>query len=675
MKKWKIGMPDPQLVSNLQRGSDLSALCCNVLVSQGCTSIEQANERFGCHALSDPSRLCDMQKAADAILAAMDAGKHICIYGDYDCDGIMSTVILCSFLSEIGADVSWRIPERAEGYGLNRAAVQEMHEAGVELIVTVDNGISAIEEAAFIRELGMELVVTDHHQPGAVLPEALAVVDAHREDNYSPFRLYCGAGIALLLVAALNDGDVTMALEQFGDLAAIATVADVVPLIGENRYLVQMGLQYLENSERPGIRALREITRLNQHELSAADIAFYLSPRINAAGRVASPRLAVELLLAEDYPTALSLAQQLEQCNNERKSGCEEILRQIRLRIDSEPQLLHERVLLFDGEGWNPGIIGIAAARMQELHGKPSIIISRKNGIGVGSMRSFGDFSAFACLTYCGDLLEKFGGHPGAGGFTVRDENLPAFRERVAAYAAQQHPVMPVMELSSACVLRREVLNVASIRSLAALEPFGAENPEPLFVAENARIMDIRPLSGGAHTKLAVEVDGVPCEALLFQTSPESTGLHKGDVCHLMVQVSVNTWNGTDTISLQIKDRRTSGISQSRMLAAIDTYDRYRRQEPLPPAYYQAITPSRADCIAVYQNVPPDGIRIEWLALLLYGQNINYCKMRICLDIFAELGIIEISGGETFAKRLPGVQADLGNSRILQSITERAKEG
>ena len=674
MKRWAIGMPDPAAVEALEKGSDLSRLCCMTLVSSGCISLEQAKQRIGCDSLSDPSLISDMQEAADLLLSAIDEGKRICVYGDYDCDGVMATVILYSYLFETGADVIWRIPERSEGYGLNRHAIEEMHEDGVALIVTVDNGISAIEEAAYIHELGMELIVTDHHQPGADLPDALAVVDAHREDNYSPFRLYCGAGIALLLVAAMNDGDTDMALEQFGDLAAIATVADIVSLTGENRYLVQMGLDYLENTERPGLIALREVSGLDKKKLTASSVAFGLAPRINAAGRLASPKLAARLMLCEDPAEARKLAAEVNALNTERKAQGEQIVHAIRAQIAQEPRLIHERVLLFSGEGWNAGIIGIAAARMQDKYGKPCFIISTENGVGHGSARAFGSFSVFDCLTYCDDLLEKYGGHPGAGGFTIKTENISAFEQRIAEYAAKKHPVMPVMELRSTCVLKRDMLTTDAIRSLSQLEPFGTDNPEPVFVAENVRIRDVRPVAEGAHTKLSVEVDGVSCVAMLFRTSPESSGLKPGDNVHMMVQTSVNTWNGTESISLIVQDHRTSGISQSRMLSAIAAYDAYRRGESLPPAYYQAIAPTREECITVYKAVPVNGIRIDRLALQLYQQQINYCKLRICLDIFAELRLASIEDGETSVKRLPAQKVDLQRSEILKTVTALAKE-
>ncbi|MBP0973583.1 MAG: single-stranded-DNA-specific exonuclease RecJ [Oscillospiraceae bacterium] len=671
MKKWTYGKPDPAVVADMARQSDLSELCCTVLAAQDCITLRQAAERIGCTALSDPFLICDMQEAADAVNAAVDEGRRICIYGDYDCDGVMATVILYSFLSEIGADVIWRIPERSEGYGLNEAAVREMHEAGVSLVLTVDNGISAVREAALIKELGMELVITDHHQPGPTLPEALAVVDPHREDNFSPYRLYCGAGIALLLVAALNEGDTAMAMEQAGDLAAIATVADVVSLTGENRYLVEIGLQYLENTERPGLRALRSVSGLDEKPMTSGNVAFMIAPRINAAGRLASPKLAVELLLAEDPDEAEELAKQLNSINAERKACEEEIMHAIRGQIDADPDRLHDRVLVFAGEDWHAGVIGIVAARVMERWGKPSIMISIKDGIGHGSARSFGDFSVFGCLTACEELLEKFGGHPAAGGFTIKAENIPAFREKIAAYAAEQD--MPVPELHAACLLEAKYLLPDTARSLQALEPFGCDNPEPVFMVENASIREIRPLSAGVHTKLTVDVGGVRCDALLFRTAPERTGLKPGDTIHMMVRLSVSAYMGQDSVSLVVQDYRLSGLRQGQIIAAMQTYDAYRRKETLAPAYYRAACPTREECITVYKAVPVGGIDIHQLDLQMYAQQINYCKVRICLDIFAELGLIAVEDCESRAKRLPvSRRTDLQSSRILQELERLA---
>ena len=674
MKKWVIAPPDPAAVKALS-ASGLSPLCCQVLVSQGIVSMDQAVSRMGSTSLSDPFAIIDMMPAADALNAAIDAGERICVYGDYDCDGVMATVILYSYLSSMGADVTWRIPERSEGYGLNEQAVREMHADGVQMIVTVDNGISAVPEAALIRELGMSLVITDHHQPGPTLPEAAAVVDAHRQDNTSTFRLYCGAGIALLLVAAMSGGDLEMALEQFGDLAAIATVADVVPLIGENRYLVQIGLDYLENTERPGLIALRERAGLKDKTLTAQNISFGISPRINAAGRLRSPRLAVELLLEEDPSRAAALAAEIDEINAARKSCEAEIVKNVLASVVNDPDRLHDRVLIFAGEDWHMGVIGIVAARLQERYGRPCFMVSLHDGIGHGSARSFGDFSVFDCLTACEDLFEKFGGHPAAGGFTIKEENLDAFRQRVAAYAAEHHPTMPVMETRVACTLKKESLTVEAVESLSQLEPFGADNPEPVFLAENAQILDIRSFGQGIHTRLTVRVDGQDYAAKVFRVAPADLGIRANEVVHLLVRPEVNRWNGNENVELVVQDYRPAGLQQTKILAALAAYDQWRRGEALPKAWYPAILPSREDLTHVYKCLPTEGIRIDRLANAMFRAGMNHCKLRLCLDVFCELGLAASTDGEVTVHRVvPAARADLGSSQILARLSALAKE-
>lgn len=671
MKKWNISRPDPSYVTALHEKSDLSLLCCTVLVSMGYLHLNEAAEFMSCHALSNPFELCDMQEAAEIINQAVDEGKRICIYGDYDCDGVMSTVILYSYLAETGADVTWRIPERSEGYGLNMQAVQEMYEDGVQLIVTVDNGISAIEEARKMKELGMELVITDHHQPGDELPEALAVVDAHREDNYSMYRHYCGAGIALLLVAAMNDGDTQMALEQFGDLAAVATIADVVALTGENRFLVQRGLEYLKNTERAGLRALKEVSGLADKPLNSTNTAFTLAPRINAAGRLASPKLAVELLLEENPERAMELAQELNTINAHRKDCEAEILKEALQQMEEHPERYFDRVLIFAGENWHSGVIGIVASRLQELYGKPCFIISVKDGYGHGSARSFGGFHIFKALTYCKELLEKFGGHPSAGGFTLKEENISAFRQKIQEYAAVNHVQMPFMEVKAACALKPEFMLPEAVQSLEALAPFGAENPEPIFLAENVLVQDIRAVSNGAHTRITVQMQGQSYSAMYFRKTPEQTGISAGNFYHMLVKLNVSTFNGKTSVTMFIQEVRPAGGVQAKLLGAVQTYEAYRRKEQLSSDYYRAMLPDRKDLIQVYQALTEKPVKAEFLFADLMKKEINFCKVLIALDVFEEMGLISRNRqtGEA-AKLRVSQKVNLEDSAILAELRE-----
>ncbi|MDE5569094.1 MAG: DHH family phosphoesterase, partial [Ruminococcus sp.] len=377
MKKWKINMPDKNTVSKIALRCGVSSLTAAALVSKGYSSPESVIQSLDEDGLSDPFLIKDMQAAVDTIIESMEKDEIICVYGDYDCDGIMSTVILYTYLLENGVNVIYYIPERTDGYGLNRDAIKRIHDEGANLIVTVDNGISAISESEYIYELGMKLVVTDHHQQGEQLPKAEAVVDPHRHDCYSPFKYACGAVIALKLVAALNDGDYTIPLEQFGDLAAIATVADIVNLTGENRFIVRYGLELINNTDRPALIALKEVSRLTDKKLDSGSIGFGLAPRINASGRYGSPKTAVKLFLCEDYDDALPIAQELDRLNNMRKDAENKIISEIYEMIDNNPELIRERVIFICGQNWHHGVIGIVAARILEKFGKPCFIASK----------------------------------------------------------------------------------------------------------------------------------------------------------------------------------------------------------------------------------------------------------------------------------------------------------
>lgn len=676
MKKWQIHQPPEDAAKNIKLGSDLSMLCSSVLASRGMQNVQDAADFLQCNELADPFLTADMEEAADCINQAMEEGKRICVYGDYDCDGVTATVILYSYLLEMGADVTYRIPEREEGYGLNVAAVHAMQEDGVEMVITVDNGITAVEEAALMASLGITLIITDHHQPLDVLPTAAAIVDPHRADDTSPFHNLCGAGIALKLVAALDGGDDTMAMEQFGELAAIATVADVVELSGENRFFVQQGLRLLANTERPGLLALLKKSGLMGKSFTSTSIAFGIAPRINAAGRFGSPRKAVELLLCEDMEEAKELAEELEHLNQARKAEETHILEQIMEQAIQNPLLLKQRVLVFAGENWHHGVIGIAASRIQEKFGKPTILITLEADKARGSMRSFGTFSAFRCLDACRDLLERYGGHPGAGGFSLASTDVEAFREAVQQYALEEAPDMPVMTLEADQLLMPQQLTLESIASLSVLEPFGEGNPVPVFALCHAVFQEAIPLSRGVHTKLLVTYGGMSLDLLLFRVKPEEVPFTAGTVCDFLVNADVKSFQGRQQLSLIVKDYRKSGLKQAKYFAAMHAYEQFCRNEPLSRSYYQAITPTRDLLVQIYQRISKTGTQFDTLFCALQDlPQMNYCKMRLALDIFLELGLIQQNLWAEQIQRIP-VQGkvDLQSSQLLQGLQKKGAD-
>lgn len=384
MKKWVVKKPDKQISKKLEAECSVTPLCADVLAARGISSPAEAAEQFNADSLSDPFLLKDMREAAQLINTAVENFTCICVFGDYDCDGIASTAMLFSYLECMGANVFYMIPERNDGYGLNESAVRKMHEQGAELIITVDNGISAHNEAELIHELGMKLIITDHHQPGETLPKAEAIVNPHRKDCASPFKYLCGAGVVLKLIAAAEGGGYDTALNEYGELAALATIADVVSLTGENRLIVKYGLKLLENSERTGINALISKSGI-KFPITATAAAFGLVPRINASGRFGSPLTAARLLLTDDENEAALFADELEELNTQRKKEENSIIQNISDSVNHNPDLLIERVLVLSGEGWHHGIIGIVASRILERFDKPCFIITREGEISRGS--------------------------------------------------------------------------------------------------------------------------------------------------------------------------------------------------------------------------------------------------------------------------------------------------
>ncbi|MCR4639663.1 single-stranded-DNA-specific exonuclease RecJ [Ruminococcus sp.] len=672
MKKWTVGIPDKKTVSALMLGCGVTSLAASALAAKGYSSPESVMESLNTDELSDPFLIKDMQEAADTINSAIENGERICVYGDYDCDGVMSTVILYSYLAEAGADVTYYIPERSEGYGLNMKAVDKISDDGVTLIITVDNGISAIPEAEYIYAMGMRLVVTDHHQQGEQLPKAEAVVDPHRHDCFSTFKNMCGAGIALKLVAALDGGDYTMALEQFGDLAAIATVADIVSLTGENRFLVSYGMELISNTDRPALMALKEVCGLTDKPVNTQSIGFGIAPRINAAGRFGSPKAAAELFLCEDYDEALTAARELDKLNNMRKDAENAIVSDIFDMIDKAPELIRGRTIFLCGRDWHHGVIGIVASRIVEHFGKPCFIASESEGEIRGSARSFGDFSVFGALTACSEVLEKFGGHPAAGGFTIKSGMADRFAELLEKYALENHRSMPLSELKADAPLTPQELNIQNIQGLDLLEPFGTDNEKPLYYIENAQVLDIIPLSDGAHSKLKIKVGFTQAEALVFRKSPDELIVSRGDICDMIVTLGVNEYRGNLSPSVIVSDIRPHGFEQSKYFAALSAFEAFLRGEELPKNYYSHMYPKRDDVVKIYKAIPDQGICMDTLYIKLNDPNINYCKFCAAAEALRQLGLVAVSCAESKIQRVNVTQkADLDSAPVLVSLRSR----
>lgn len=673
MKKWNINKPDMNLVEEFSKKCDLTPLALSVMVSRGYTEFDEIAEFFSQDELSNPFDIMDMQLAAEIINNYIDTGDLICVYGDYDCDGITATTILYNYLENMGANVMYYINEREAGYGINIKAIEELAERDVKLIVTVDNGISALKEVARAKELGMKVVITDHHQPPEVLPDADAIVDPHRVDCPSAYKDTAGVGVAFKLCAALDDGNYDIVREQYSDLCAVGTVADIVPLTGENRKIVKDGLQYLANTERFGLNMIMDKNKIDRNNLNSYSIGFRIAPLINASGRMGSPITAVKALLSDDETEADDLTDMLITLNARRKDIEHEILMEILKYISENPQILNHRVLVLSGKNWHHGIIGIVSARILDIFGKPNFIISvDDNGEARGSARSVEGFNVFKCLEHCGELLDKFGGHTGAGGLSLKEENIEKFKEMVYDYS-DNSAITPIKTLTADKFLQPEDLSIENVKGLEVLEPFGERNEQPLFAMLGLRVDKIIPLSQGKYTKIAFTYGKSKGEALMFSTPFDSVGFKVNDRLDMMVNLEINRFNGKESVSVKVVDYRISGFKQERYFSAKDCYEKFSRGENINPELVKRIIPSRVELAAVYNMIKSAGvIKADDMFMNFCGNvNMNYCKIRICIDIFQDKGLAVYNASSMKVKLLPVKnKVDINSSQILLKLRE-----
>lgn len=625
--------------------------------------------------LSDPFLLKDMDKAAARITRAVDNMEKIAVYGDYDADGVTSTAMLYSYLETRGADVIFYIPQReGEGYGMNIGAVEYLKEQGVSLIVTVDNGISSVQEVARANELGIDVVVTDHHRPQEILPDAVAVVDAYRPDDTSPYKHFSGVGIAFKLLMALEDGagDVEDLLEAYSDLAAIGTIGDIVPLTGENRTLIRAGLERLSQSDRPGVQALLENAGIAGKALTSTNVAFTLVPRINATGRMGAPERAVRLLISGYEEEAEVLSEEICADNEERRRVEAEIAEAAFADIGAKGYM-KDRVVVVDGENWHHGVIGIVASRVTERCGKPCMIISRGETEAKGSGRSIEGFSLFEAICACGDLLIKFGGHPMAAGITLKPENIEAFRKRINRYAAEHFPQMPTQTVTLDCKLNPAALSVSMAQSLTQLEPFGNGNPQPVFGLFNMEISNVTPVGGGGHLRLTLEKNGAVITAMRFNTKPEELPYHIGDKIDLAVQLEAREFRGQPSLTVIVRDMKFAAFNTEKNIASLASFEKWQRGEVLSAEDKNRLYPDRACLAAIYRALRTvNGKETDQVRFVSqFGKDMTLGLFKTALLVFEERGLVHSEiADDTFTATLieTSGKTDITRSPVLLAL-------
>ena len=684
-KQWKIAHPSPEGRAQLERAGIPSLLAC-VLSARGVTEPEQAWKLLtpGEEPLLDPMLLKDMDRAVLRVGRALKTGELMAVYGDYDVDGITSTCLLTDCLTRLGGRVRSYIPDRLEeGYGLNEEAVLHLAQQGVTLIITVDCGITAAREVEFARELGIDVVITDHHECKQAIPEAAAVVDPHRPDCPYPFKGLAGVGVALkLAMAAAGPDRAGLVFREYADLAAVGTVADVMPMTGENRTIVQTGLAALAHPRRVGLAQLMEEAGLGDKPVTSVSIGYTLAPRINAAGRMGQADLAAELLLTRDPSRAAALAQELCALNRERQTIECEIFQECVQRLERRPQ---SGIILLADEHWHQGVVGIVASRLTEKYSCPAFMVCLDQGIGKGSCRSWGGVNLFHLLTQCQDLLEGFGGHAMAAGFTVREENIPALERRLRQLVLEERAgeELPSLLEIDAAVLPQE-LTVEAVEALDALEPCGAGNPRPVLVLTGAHVISAAQVGRGRHLKLRLEGRGVPLDAIFFSVDGSELGLTPGCRVDVAFYPQINDFRGVRSVQLQVVDLRHA-MTRAQLEQSI--YEKYRRGEPLSPQEAQSLLPTRAEFVCLWrylerqcagQTFLEDTLaRIAQKSARSGGQSERPNHTLVCLEVMEERGLISLerqSGRVQITLHRLEHKVDLNASAILRRLREATQE-
>lgn len=674
---WKVSQLEAGAVNALV-GSGYAPLAAMVLASRGIGDDRQARAYLDCNApLLDPFLMTDMDKAAGRVGLAMSRGEKIAVFGDYDVDGITATCLLTDFLRRHGADVVSYIPGRLEeGYGLNPIAIHQLHAEDVKLIVTVDCGITAVSEAELCKQLGIDLVITDHHECKQTLPAAVAVVDPHRCDGGYPHKNLSGVGMAFKLASALCGSQETV-LEEYADMVCLGTVADVMPLQGENRVFVARGLESLAHTKRPGIAALMAECGCAPETVSASSIGFMLAPRINAAGRMGQIDLAVELFLTDDPDKAAEAARGLCELNRQRQAVESEIYRQA---VSMLPMGKPPEAIVLADESWHQGVVGIVASRIAEEYACPTFLICLDGEHGKASSRSHGGFNLFASLSALSPLLESYGGHELAAGFTISRANIPEFRRQICALAAQYYTDdVPRTVLDVDCAVSPELLTLHNVDSLQMLEPCGNGCPKPVLMMKNLTIDRISMVGGGRHMRLRLCSGHTYLNAIYFSANPQMVSIQPGDLVDVAFTPQVNEFRGTRTVQMNVIDIRPSCSAECLPDAA--PYRDMQRGN-LTSGEAAALLPDRKMLALVWryldaanpvQESPMCLCRkiVRWS-----GQPLNLGQMLTCLDIFRDVGLLTVQRQHKYVsiRLTPGEgKADLSRSQTMQRLLH-AKE-
>lgn len=677
-------------ITEISKGNNVSNICASLLYNRGYTTPELASSflRFDDIVMHSPLLLKDVEKAVERIQRALEDGERIAIFGDYDVDGVTSVTMLYLYLKELGADIGYYIPNRiGEGYGMSNSAIQYLSEIGVSLIITVDTGITAFEEVEFARSLGVDVVITDHHECQETIPDAVAVVNPHRVDCPYPFKSLAGVGVIFKVICAfeiINFGDkgneadsVRSMYYRFADLVAIGTIADVMPIVDENRLIVKFGLAMIEKTRRCGLLALMEAASLGsnpnvrpvsenakpkvskQRKINSTYIGFTIAPRINAAGRISRASKAVELLLADDMETAASLAYELCEINYQRQIEENRIAESAYAKIEKELDLSRQKVIVIEDDEWMQGVIGIVSSKITEKYGLPSILISYDGAViantpspldvGKGSGRSIKGLNLVEALSYSKDTLVKFGGHELAAGLSVRRKDVPAFRDKINEFANEmlrEEDLYYTIEADREISLDEISLDLA--KEISLLEPFGSMNNTPNFISKDLRVLRATSIGSGNHTKFVLEHNGKTINAVIFGRSYLQLNIKENDIVDVLFTLDINNFNNTESVQMILQDIRLSEEYLSYFKDENEIYRSIRNGAMFSEK--DAVLPCRDDFAAVYSILRRE-FRIGndmmtevelYHTLNAAGLKIRLAKLKIILEVLNELRICTV---------------------------------
>lgn len=675
-KKWIVRSGNKEDATMFAEKLGVSPYAALIASTRGINTIDGAREFFGLNERKsvDPMDFPDMYAAVKRIQKALDEFERIAVYGDYDADGVTSTALLYSYLEMQGADVVYYVPNRhTEGYGLSYEAIDKLSMMGVKLIITVDNGISAVAEAKYIRELEMELIVTDHHLPSEALPQAVAVVDPHRTDCNLKFKDYAGVGVAYKLICAL-EGEENGITDSFVDLVTVGTVADVMPLIKENRELVRRGVNMLADSDRIGIQALIEAAGLGSRKMTSTSVAFGICPRINAAGRMGSADRAIRLLLSDDYDEAMLLAQEINDENVTRQQTEQDILIQAVEQINKNPEWQYQNVLVVAGEGWHDGVVGIVASRLVEKYGKPTLVITIDGDDAKGSGRSIEGFNLYDAISHCSGCLTHFGGHTLAAGIGLKAADIDTFRTAINDYSDTIEMPFPVQnidfKLNPACV------NAEMLETVEQLEPFGAGNPQPIFGLYNMTVTDIQPIGNGKHLRVVLERNGVSLQTVKFRTVQAEFPFVRGDVVDAAVGLEPNEYLGQIRVSILLKNIKLHDMVEDDLFSSMRDFSLLMRgrSDGFDPSL---LIPQRETTAAVYRFIRSVGrwnYDTETLCHRLDLWAEDYGQVAVAIESMLEMGVLRRDENSGLSVPKTSEKVNLQDAPVLRRLRELSKE-